>query len=275
MLPFTWSALKWLEGPCTMASYPSVACCEGERFGVGTIKLPFAVLALRIFCATGSTSAAVSVVPKSAFDTAARLAASRASVRLCGTPRVRSVVFVNLSVKLICACLGGQFNVRAAGHSLRRVVHRSRHVHFFDRLHRSRRHPPTNRVVNRSAGLRLPRRRKRFAGIQDEASSVVVARRFSVEQIVRVHRVESEAVARVSLAIRPDRLIPHAGPPALSRQKIRVHTRRKNRQLRKASSSERNVLDQVAAQRISIRRVRLVHQRRSFYGHRSRNLSHH
>src|SRR5260221_14730228 len=107
-------------------------------------------------------------------------------------------------------------------------------MQLLDCFDRGRWQALTDCIVNGSVRLHLAACAKVLSGVQDKAARTYVARGLPVEQVVGNYRVKGKAIARVALAIRPDGLVPQSFIGARTREKIRVHTRSQDGQLRKA-----------------------------------------
>ena len=183
-------------------------------------------------------------------------------------------ILVDFAVKGVRSRLGDQRDVRARFRALGRVVHRRVDTHFLQRLLRRRRQRLADAVVNRRIRANLARHRAALAGVERKAAGIHLAAGFPVEQVIRIHAVDHEAVRRVPLSVGPDRLIAQAAVRPRAGQKVRVHARRKQRQLRETPGAERRLPDGALFQHVTIGRIRLIQQRRAGHFHRGADRAH-
>jgi len=177
---------------------------------------------------------------------------------------VRSAVNVSAAVNGIGAGGGAHVDVRAAGGSLLRIVHRGIDAEFLNRLRcRSRQCLPDGQI-RRRRGLNYFRGSVggiRNAGIVHDARGTHRTRGLAIKQIAGVDAIEQKSVAGIALAVGPDRLITESGVGAGAFGQFRIDSGRKNGEAREAAGRQWDVLNLILFEDVAVRRVDRIHQR--------------
>ena len=142
---------------------------------------------------------------------------------------------VELPVNVIRSRSRAHVDVGAARRALLGVIHRSVYANFLDCFRRRRRNRFADRQVNRSTALDRQSaqcgRRSHTCFIHN-ARRRYLARRLPIEEVFRVNAVQKKRIARVALAIGPNRLIAQPCIRARARGKFLVDARSKQHQTR-------------------------------------------
>ena len=144
-----------------------------------------------------------------------------------GVYPIRPAMHVSAAVDNVCARSRAHVDVRAAGGPLLRVIHRSVHAHFRDGFWSGGRNRFADSKIYRRAALH--RNGAEGAGAADacvihHAGGSHLACALAIEQAPCIHAVQQIGVARIPLAIGPDRRVPQPFIGSGPGLKLRIHT---------------------------------------------------
>ena len=180
---------------------------------------------------------------------------------------------VKAAVGFVSAGSRAHVDVRAAGRSLLRIVHRSIHANFLNRFRSRCGQRLSDGQIRRCRGLNHPDARAGHQGdpgIVHNPGGSHLAGALAIEDVAGVHSIQQKTVAGVTLAIGPDRLVAQAGVGAAAAGKFRIDTGRKNGEPRKAARGQGNGLNLGLIKNVAVGGINGIHQRR-FLLHRDRS----
>src|ERR1700674_5286674 len=111
---------------------------------------------------------------------------------------------VSAAVYVIRARSGAHVHVRTACRALLRIVHRSIHAKFLDRLRRGSRNGLSDRQINRRGALKWNRAEVAglaYPGVVYDSRGVYLAGAFTVKDVAGIHAIQQKTITGIALPV--------------------------------------------------------------------------